>query len=202
LPWRTEQTSRLYACPQSNCGLTALADIKALRYSCRLILLLGVGDVCFLTPFGLRIYSYQRRLHAVTLCGERFSLSLQDLYVCEPTLDMEDYDVRSAASIMASVKEQEARFEQLTRAPRGGASQCHPAARPRRPASQHPHQPAARMAAGGDAALANASGTLVSWPVLLSMRADPLQEQEILHPPFVELNTACSSVQCTLGVSE
>ncbi|GAA6220758.1 armadillo repeat protein deleted in velo-cardio-facial syndrome isoform X1 [Lates japonicus] len=29
---------------------------------------------------------------------------------------MEDYDVRSAASIMASVKEQEARFEQLTRA--------------------------------------------------------------------------------------
>ncbi|KAF3850573.1 hypothetical protein F7725_012345 [Dissostichus mawsoni] len=33
-----------------------------------------------------------------------------------PTLDMEDYDVRSAASIMASVKEQEARFEQLTRA--------------------------------------------------------------------------------------
>lgn len=32
------------------------------------------------------------------------------------TLDMEDYDVRSAASILASVKEQEARFEQLTRA--------------------------------------------------------------------------------------
>lgn len=30
--------------------------------------------------------------------------------------DMEDYDVRSAASILASVKEQEARFEQLTRA--------------------------------------------------------------------------------------
>lgn len=29
---------------------------------------------------------------------------------------MEDYDVRSAASILASVKEQEARFEQLTRA--------------------------------------------------------------------------------------
>ncbi|KAM7391710.1 hypothetical protein PAMP_022377 [Pampus punctatissimus] len=34
----------------------------------------------------------------------------------QPTLDMEDYDVRSAASILASVKEQEARFEQLTRA--------------------------------------------------------------------------------------
>lgn len=33
-----------------------------------------------------------------------------------PILDMEDYDVRSAASILASVKEQEARFEQLTRA--------------------------------------------------------------------------------------
>ncbi|XP_051922919.1 ARVCF delta catenin family member b isoform X2 [Hippocampus zosterae] len=31
-------------------------------------------------------------------------------------LDMEDYEVRSAASILASVKEQEARFEQLTRA--------------------------------------------------------------------------------------
>ncbi|KAJ8005809.1 hypothetical protein DPEC_G00121730 [Dallia pectoralis] len=29
---------------------------------------------------------------------------------------MEDYDVRSAASILASVKEQEARFERLTRA--------------------------------------------------------------------------------------
>lgn len=29
---------------------------------------------------------------------------------------MEDYEVRSAASILASVKEQEARFEQLTRA--------------------------------------------------------------------------------------
>lgn len=29
---------------------------------------------------------------------------------------MGDYDVRSAASILASVKEQEARFEQLTRA--------------------------------------------------------------------------------------
>lgn len=29
---------------------------------------------------------------------------------------MDDYDVRSAASILASVKEQEARFEQLTRA--------------------------------------------------------------------------------------
>lgn len=29
---------------------------------------------------------------------------------------MEDYDVRSAASILASVKEQEERFEQLTRA--------------------------------------------------------------------------------------
>lgn len=29
---------------------------------------------------------------------------------------MEDYDVRSASSILASVKEQEARFEQLTRA--------------------------------------------------------------------------------------
>lgn len=34
----------------------------------------------------------------------------------QPTVDMEDYDVRSAASILASVKEQEARFEQLTRA--------------------------------------------------------------------------------------
>ncbi|CAJ1068399.1 armadillo repeat protein deleted in velo-cardio-facial syndrome isoform X5 [Xyrichtys novacula] len=34
----------------------------------------------------------------------------------QPILDMEDYDVRSAASILASVKEQEARFEQLTRA--------------------------------------------------------------------------------------
>lgn len=34
----------------------------------------------------------------------------------QPTPDMEDYDVRSAASILASVKEQEARFEQLTRA--------------------------------------------------------------------------------------
>lgn len=34
----------------------------------------------------------------------------------QSTLDMEDYDVRSAASILASVKEQEARFEQLTRA--------------------------------------------------------------------------------------
>lgn len=33
-----------------------------------------------------------------------------------PALDMEDYDIRSAASIMASVKEQEARFERLTRA--------------------------------------------------------------------------------------
>lgn len=29
---------------------------------------------------------------------------------------MEDYDIRSAASILASVKEQEARFERLTRA--------------------------------------------------------------------------------------
>ncbi|CAL8297022.1 unnamed protein product [Gadus morhua 'NCC'] len=29
---------------------------------------------------------------------------------------MEDYDLRSAASILASVKEQEARFERLTRA--------------------------------------------------------------------------------------
>lgn len=29
---------------------------------------------------------------------------------------MEEYEVRSAASILASVKEQEARFEQLTRA--------------------------------------------------------------------------------------
>ncbi|XP_061907604.1 ARVCF delta catenin family member b isoform X1 [Entelurus aequoreus] len=34
----------------------------------------------------------------------------------QPIPDMEDYDVRSAASILASVKEQEARFEQLTRA--------------------------------------------------------------------------------------
>ncbi|CAM9539100.1 unnamed protein product, partial [Bubo scandiacus] len=29
---------------------------------------------------------------------------------------MDDYDIRSAASILASVKEQEARFERLTRA--------------------------------------------------------------------------------------
>ncbi|KAF7199692.1 transcript variant X3 [Nothobranchius furzeri] len=34
----------------------------------------------------------------------------------QPKPHMEDYDVRSAASILASVKEQEARFEQLTRA--------------------------------------------------------------------------------------
>lgn len=40
----------------------------------------------------------------------------EDLYNCVSTLDMEDYDVRSAASILASVKEQEERFEQLTRA--------------------------------------------------------------------------------------
>uniref|UniRef100_A0A3B5A3W0 Uncharacterized protein n=1 Tax=Stegastes partitus TaxID=144197 RepID=A0A3B5A3W0_9TELE len=42
----------------------------------------------------------------------RHILSIQP----QPTPDMEDYDVRSAASILASVKEQEARFEQLTRA--------------------------------------------------------------------------------------
>ncbi|TNN76371.1 Armadillo repeat protein deleted in velo-cardio-facial syndrome [Liparis tanakae] len=41
---------------------------------------------------------------------------LLDLYNCVSTLDMEDYDGHSAASILASVKEQEARFEQLTRA--------------------------------------------------------------------------------------
>uniref|UniRef100_A0A8D2LTP1 Uncharacterized protein n=1 Tax=Varanus komodoensis TaxID=61221 RepID=A0A8D2LTP1_VARKO len=33
---------------------------------------------------------------------------------CSPIMD--DYDIRSAASILASVKEQEARFERLTRA--------------------------------------------------------------------------------------
>lgn len=32
------------------------------------------------------------------------------------TAVMDDYDIRSAASILASVKEQEARFERLTRA--------------------------------------------------------------------------------------
>lgn len=41
--------------------------------------------------------------------------NLEDLYYCNRH-NMEDYDVRSAASILASVKEQEARFEQLTRA--------------------------------------------------------------------------------------
>uniref|UniRef100_A0A3B3DVG5 ARVCF delta catenin family member b n=1 Tax=Oryzias melastigma TaxID=30732 RepID=A0A3B3DVG5_ORYME len=43
-------------------------------------------------------------------------LNLDDPYSFSHTLDMGDYDVRSAASILASVKEQEARFEQLTRA--------------------------------------------------------------------------------------
>lgn len=42
--------------------------------------------------------------------------NLEDQEPLWPRLDMEDYDVRSAASILASVKEQEARFEQLTRA--------------------------------------------------------------------------------------
>lgn len=43
-------------------------------------------------------------------------LNLDDPYSFSHTLDMGDYDVRSAASILATVKEQEARFEQLTRA--------------------------------------------------------------------------------------
>ncbi|KAK5601250.1 hypothetical protein CRENBAI_002227, partial [Crenichthys baileyi] len=41
---------------------------------------------------------------------------MEDLSKLQPTLHMEDYDIRSAASILASVKEQEERFEQLTRA--------------------------------------------------------------------------------------
>lgn len=47
-----------------------------------------------------------------------FLPTLEDLYNLPTTKTgtMEDYDVRSAASILASVKEQEARFEQLTRA--------------------------------------------------------------------------------------
>uniref|UniRef100_A0A672ITX8 Plakophilin 4 n=1 Tax=Salarias fasciatus TaxID=181472 RepID=A0A672ITX8_SALFA len=66
-------------------------------------------------------------------------------------LDMEDYDVRSAASILASVKEQEARFEQLTRAleeeRRNVTLQLERANLPPNP----PHQPTTGMAASGDA---------------------------------------------------
>ncbi|XP_023814465.1 armadillo repeat protein deleted in velo-cardio-facial syndrome isoform X5 [Oryzias latipes] len=46
----------------------------------------------------------------------RLTPEIEDPYSFSHTLDMGDYDVRSAASILASVKEQEARFEQLTRA--------------------------------------------------------------------------------------
>ncbi|KAI9534379.1 hypothetical protein NQZ68_014797 [Dissostichus eleginoides] len=113
-----------------------------------------------------------------------------------PTLDMEDYDVRSAASIMASVKEQEARFEQLTRAleeeRRNVTLQLDRSTLPPNTPTSQPlawqqvvmqvndantpvmlnHQPA-------PPSLANVTGTFVSWPVLLSMLADSLQEQEM-----------------------
>ncbi|KAJ4942404.1 hypothetical protein JOQ06_012270, partial [Pogonophryne albipinna] len=116
---------------------------------------------------------------------------------------MEDYDVRSAASIMASVKEQEARFEQLTRAleeeRRNVTLQLDRSALPPNTPTSQPlawQQVVMQVPLIG-CGLLPSSGQCV-WDICV-LACAPFDAGGLLHPQFVEFNTACSSVQCTLG---
>uniref|UniRef100_A0A3B1IH40 Uncharacterized protein n=1 Tax=Astyanax mexicanus TaxID=7994 RepID=A0A3B1IH40_ASTMX len=64
----------------------------------------GSTPLCLLTRLPLSVPRLSRSESSVNTELEQVGVA------------MEEYDVRSAASILASVKEQEARFERLTRA--------------------------------------------------------------------------------------
>ncbi|KAJ7412059.1 hypothetical protein WISP_99324 [Willisornis vidua] len=80
---------------------------------------------------------------------------------------MDDYDIRSAASILASVKEQEARFERLTRA----------LEEERRNVSlqlERAHQPADRMSICN---IGNGQPLATAWQQLVLQLANPSDTQ-------------------------